>query len=147
MSGGQGGYAGDVDPEEAMERLQREPNAQLIDVRTRGEWQSVGVPDLAATGKAPIFLEWQTAPAMQVAPDFVEKLDAELASRGIAPDAPLLFLCRSGARSAAAAAAATAAGHSNAFNVIEGFEGKPGASAAAGRPVGWKTRNLPWTQY
>jgi rhodanese-related sulfurtransferase len=146
MSGGQRGYAGDIDPEETLRRLRSEPGAQLVDVRTRGEWQTVGVPDLTGAGKTPIFLEWQSAPAMQVDPDFLDKLGAELKARGIAQDAPLYFLCRSGARSTAAAMAATAAGFPNSFNVAEGFEGKPGASAAAGRPVGWKSRNLPWTQ-
>jgi len=147
MSGGQRGYVGDVDPAEVMRRLADEPDAQLIDVRTRGEWQTVGVPDLAAAGKAPVFLEWQVAPAMQVAPDFLDRLAAELKARGVGSDAPLFFLCRSGARSAAAATAATAAGFSHAFNVAEGFEGKPGASEQLGRPVGWKHRDLPWSQF
>lgn len=145
MSGGHGTYAGDLDPDETMHRLESEPSAQLIDVRTRGEWQMVGVPDLARAGKTPIFLEWQVAPAMQVAPDFLDKLAAELKARGIGRDAPLFFMCRSGARSAAAAAAATAAGFAHAYNVSEGFEGKAGASDRLGRPAGWKNK-LPWTK-
>jgi rhodanese-related sulfurtransferase len=147
MSGGQGGYVGDVDPDETMRRLEGEPNAQLVDVRTRAEWDTVGVPDLSRAGKTPIFLEWQVAPAMQVAPDFLDRLAAELKSRGVGRDAPLYFLCRSGARSAAAATAATAAGFTAAYNVAEGFEGKPGASEQLGRPVGWKNRKLPWTRH
>jgi rhodanese-related sulfurtransferase len=146
MSGDATGYAGDIDPAEAVDRLTHESDAQLVDVRTRGEWETVGVPDLAGIGKSPIFLEWQVAPAMQVAPDFLDRLGDELKARGAGTDAPLLFLCRSGVRSVAAARAATAAGFGKAFNIVEGFEGPAGASERLGRPVGWKPRKLPWTQ-
>ncbi len=39
-------------------------------------------------------------------------------------DSVILLLCRSGARSTAAAQALTEARFSNAFNVLEGFEGE-----------------------
>ena len=38
-------YAGDITPEAAWELLQSNPEAVLVDVRTRAEWQYVGVPD------------------------------------------------------------------------------------------------------
>ena len=61
------------------------------------------------------------------------------ATDGLAPDTPLLFLCRSGARSQGAATAAEAAGYGTTYNVTQGFEGGPGK-------VGWKHADLPWQQ-
>jgi len=133
----------DVNPDKAQEQLGSRPDAQLVDVRTRGEWERVGVPDLSGLGKSPIFLEWQVAPTMQVAPDFLDRLEAELKARGLGHDTPLYFLCRSGVRSAAAASAAAAAGFTETHNVVEGFEGP----ASAPPPAGWRARGLPCTQF
>ena len=47
------GYAGDVAPKTAWKILTERPEAVLIDVRTRAEWNFVGVPDLAGVGKKP----------------------------------------------------------------------------------------------
>ena len=44
-------YAGELLPEEAHRLLEAEPKAVLVDVRTPGEWQQVGLPDLGALGK------------------------------------------------------------------------------------------------
>ena len=51
-------------------------------------------PDLSGLGKTPLFIEWQSYPAMQVDPDFVSRLSAMLAGAAVKPGAPLLFLCR-----------------------------------------------------
>src|SRR5262245_11632911 len=98
-------YAGDLSPEDAMAMLQSDRNAVLVDVRTRPEWQFVGLPDLSSIGKEAVLIEWQSYPTMAVNPTFVEILEAELSKRHAPPDTPVLFLCRSGARSRAAAAA------------------------------------------
>ena len=62
---------------------------------------------------------------------------------GVADDAPLLVLCRSGARSAAAGAALLAAGRTDVHNVVAGFEGD--LDPAGHRHGGWKD-SLPWRQ-
>jgi rhodanese-related sulfurtransferase len=127
-------YAGELLPEEAHRLLEAEPRAVLVDVRTPGEWQQVGLPDLGRLGKAPLRLSWIFGPN-QPNPAFVPELAQAVPDQ----DAPLLFLCRSGARSKAAAIAMTAAGYSRCYNVTEGFEGgRPGA--------GWKAKGLPWSQ-
>ena len=59
---------------------------------------------------------------------------------------PVLFLCRSGGRSAAAASVATAAGFGPAYNVAEGFEGDPDAHGHRGTVNGWKVAGLAWRQ-
>lgn len=139
-------YAGDVSPSDAMTMLQSEPNAVLVDVRSRPEWQFVGVPDLSAIGKEAVLIEWQSYPAMQRNDDFARTLKGELADNNIPDDAPLLFLCRSGARSQAAAAAMAAAGHSRCYNVAGGFEGPPDGEHHRGQVAGWKALRLPWAQ-
>ena len=136
-------YAGDMSPKEAWELLVKEPGAQLVDVRTQPEWSFVGVPDLASVGRKTVLLSWQVYPQMAVDPDFAIKLKAKL-PRDVA--APLLFLCRSGARSRAAAQAITAAGYTRCYNVAGGFEGDKDSASHRGRIGGWKAENLPWVQ-
>jgi len=58
------GYAGDVTPQAAWKILNEIEGAVLIDVRTRAEWNYVGLPDLATAGKKPALLEWQVFPSM-----------------------------------------------------------------------------------
>lgn len=135
-------YAGDLRPTEAWEMLNAEPSAQLIDVRTRPEWMFVGIPDLDKAGKKAVLIAWQVYPAMHANPTFVDEV------RSLAPsfDTPLLFICRSGARSRAAAEAMTEAGYRYCYNVAEGFEGQVDAERHRGRAAGWKAAGLPWAQ-
>ena len=135
-------YAGDLRPTEAWELLKAEPAAQLVDVRTPPEWTFVGIPDLDSIGKKPVLLAWQAYPAMQINPEFAEELRRVVSS----PEAPLLFICRSGARSRAAAESMTAAGYRRCYNVAEGFEGQVDAEGHRGRKAGWKAAGLPWNQ-
>ena len=118
--------------------LQSSPDARLVDVRTRAEWSFVGLPDLSAVGRQPILAEWQSFPDMNRNPDFIGAVEAELERSGVSRDAPVLFLCRSGARSRAAATALTARGYSKAFNISEGFEGDHDPDGHRGTVSGWK---------
>lgn len=113
------GYAGDVTPREAVERVSK--GAVLVDVRTVEEWQNVGVPDLTDAGTVPLFLEWNRSDGTRNV-SFLNQLNG-LKGR------ELLFLCRSGVRSVAAAQSATAAGHT-AYNVLYGFEADGGWRAS-----------------
>lgn len=139
-------YAGDIEVGDVWTALEQDPQAVLVDVRTDAEWRTVGVPDLAATGKTPVFIQWQTAPTMAVNPSFLDALDAALAERGVGREAKVYFLCRSGARSQAAAITATANGYRAAYNVAGGFEGPPGPDGRRGTVEGWQARGLPWTR-
>lgn len=134
-------YAGDVTPSDAWSELGRDKAAQLVDVRTKPEWQFVGIPDLAQYGKKTVLLAWQDYPAMQLNPAFIEQLAKAAPDR----DAPLFFLCRSGARSKAAAIAATQAGYKRCYNVLDGFEGGLDPTRHRGK-AGWKAVGLPWVQ-
>ena len=139
-------YAGDISPKQAWDMLAQDKTAVLVDVRTRPEWSFVGIPDLSNLGKQVILLSWQVYPEMKIDPDFVAKLKAQLPSGAGGADAPVLFLCRSGARSRSAAQALTAAGFARCYNVSEGFEGDKDGSSHRGHRSGWKFSSLPWVQ-
>ena len=135
-------YAGDITPERAWEILAGDENAVLVDVRTKPEWSFVGVCDLDNLGKKPALIEWQVFPTMAVNESFGESVD----SLGTPKDTPLLFLCRSGARSRSAAIAVTERGYHACYNVAGGFEGDPDGDRHRGRINGWKAAGLPWVQ-
>jgi rhodanese-related sulfurtransferase len=134
-------YAGDVDPAQTYAALEADPEAALVDVRTRAEWSYVGMPDLSQIGKRVIPIEWQHFPDGSLNESFVE----QLRKAGVGDGAAIYFLCRSGARSASAAELATAAGFGPAYNVSEGFEG-PLDQDGHRTVSGWKAAGLPWRQ-
>jgi rhodanese-related sulfurtransferase len=136
------GYAGDLTPAEAWALLEREPAAEMIDVRTDAEWVFVGRPDLAALGKQVRFVPWLFFPGGRQNADFTQQIEAS----GLSKNQTLLFICRSGQRSAFAAAAMTAAGYGSCYNVAEGFEGDHDAEGHRGRLGGWKVAGLAWVQ-
>ncbi len=129
-------YYGALLPTEAHALLTAFPNGHLIDVRTRPEWDYVGhVP-------GSILIEWTTYPSGSRNPRFLDELRAAAAD----PQAPLVFLCRSGQRSDGAARVAAAAGYSMAFNLLEGFEGPRDPEGHRGTLGGWRKAGLPWVQ-
>ncbi len=139
-------YAGDVSAKDAWHDLVATPDACLIDVRTEAEWAFVGLPALASIGKAPLLVAWNTFPSGAQLPDFAGRLKAALADADVGPDAPLYFLCRSGARSRNAAIVATAEGYRHAYNIEQGFEGALDADRHRATPGSWKAEGLPWVQ-
>lgn len=131
----------DVDPADAYRALADDPSAVLVDVRTRAELVYVGHPDLSGIGKQLAAIEWSPV-AGGVDPTFAERLD----QLGIASDAPVYFICRSGSRSRSATAVALAAGYQRAYNVAHGFEGPVDGHGHRGTTTGWKSDGLPWRQ-
>lgn len=136
-------YAGDLTPAQTWELLSADPDAVLVDVRTRAEWTYVGVPDLEPLGRRVVLDEWVTFPGGLPNPTFV----SELRDAGLEPGdgRAVVFICRSGQRSRAAATAATAAGLGPAYNVLEGFEGDVDRAGHRGS-TGWRAAGLPWFQ-
>ena len=86
-------------------------------------------------------MEWQTYPGNRPNPEFL----AELAA-AVPKDQPVMFMCRSGARSHSAAEAANRAGWKEAYNVLEGFEGDKDAEQQRSTVGGWRKAGLPWIQ-
>jgi rhodanese-related sulfurtransferase len=139
-------YAGDIEARQAWDLLKANPKAQLVDVRTMAEWNFVGVPDISALGRRVHCIEWQSFPTMAVNPGFAAEAEAAVTAAGADKATPILFLCRSGARSRATAVALTAQGFTQALNVAGGFEGDPDGERHRGNINGWKAAGLPWRQ-
>ncbi|MFT3736414.1 MAG: rhodanese-like domain-containing protein [Rhodocyclaceae bacterium] len=128
------GYAGGVSPQDAW-ALFSSGQAVLLDVRTAEERKFVGyVPDS-------LHVAWATGTAMTRNPRFVREVEARLAK-----DRIVLLLCRSGKRSVDAAEALAKAGFTQAFNVLEGFEGDLDAQQRRGALGGWRHHGLAWVQ-
>jgi len=109
--------------------------AKLVDVRTKPELQYVGrIPGSLA-------VEWQTYPGGRPNPEFLGELAASTKK-----DEPVMFICRSGARSHSAAEAAMRAGWKETYNVLEGFEGDKDDKEHRNTVGGWRKSGLPWVQ-
>lgn len=127
-------YAGSVTPAEAHQ-LHRSGAAAIVDVRTRAEHEYVGrIPGTE-------LVEWRSFGAREPNPKFLDELRAK-----VPPERPVLFLCRSGVRSHAAAQAAAGAGWTQAYNILEGFEGDLDDQKHRGHRGGWRKAGLPWVQ-
>ncbi|WP_067852218.1 rhodanese-like domain-containing protein [Nocardia shimofusensis] len=135
-------YAGDITPSQAWELLRDNPAAVLIDVRTEAEWRFVGVPDTSSIDRPTALIEWVDGTGSPN-PRFAEQLSKALAGRDL--EAPVVFLCRSGQRSANAATLATDLGIAPSYNVIDGFEGPLDDEGRRG-VAGWRAEGLPWRQ-
>jgi len=126
-------YAGAMTPKEAYEVWQAAPGAILVDVRTRAEWDWVGrIPGA-------VEIEWMSYPGNQPNSHFLAQLKQQ-----VDPEALVMFICRSGARSDKAASLARQAGYSEVYNVLEGFEGDKDANGHRGTIGGWRHAGLPW---
>ncbi|MDR2678954.1 MAG: rhodanese-like domain-containing protein [Zoogloeaceae bacterium] len=128
-------FAGALTPAEAWEVWQLAPGAQLVDIRTRAERDWVGrIPGA-------VEIEWMFYPADLPNTNFMNRLKQQ-----VARDALVMFICRSGHRSAEAAAQATEAGYTAIYNVLEGFEGELDANRHRNSSGGWRYAGLPWIQ-
>lgn len=127
-------HAGGVTPAQAWALVQAE-QATLVDVRTAEERFFVGrVP-------GSLHVAWATGTSLSRNPRFLRELEAKVGKTAV-----LLLLCRSGQRSALAAEACAQAGFTQAFNVLEGFEGDLDANGQRGHGNGWRFHGLPWQQ-
>ncbi len=130
-------YVGAVTPQEAFQLLQADPGARLVDVRTNAERHWVGQVALPPGQHAAN--EWSSWPSGVANPQFVEQL-CDIAGKNDV----LLFLCRSGVRSRSAAKLATDHGFTNAFDILEGFEGDKDSEGHRKNVAGWCKAGLPW---
>ena len=68
--------AAQLTPQEAWDHLASDPEAILVDVRTRAEWTFVGLPDLTSLGKRVVPIEWTSFPDGAPNPAFLDELRA-----------------------------------------------------------------------
>ena len=110
--------------------LNNNKNIELLDVRTKEEWDQIGKPNGDALGIKTHFITIQRSPDPEANKGFVVEVKNKA---DIKKD--LLIICRSGARSMMAAQLLSQEGF-NCINISDGFEGN-------GEDQGWKNENLP----
>ena len=125
-----------INPKQALDALNGNPNTLLIDCRTEIEFFYVGHPVDA------INIEWNTAPEFEINPHFADEV-LRMAGR---KDRPIILICRSGKRSLDAGAELEKHGFSTVSNVLEGFEGELDIEHHRGTVGGWRKHGLPWRQ-
>ncbi len=140
---------------EAYQLLQNDPQAILVDVRDPVEIKFTGFAagtHIHVPYQLTDITGWsdsaQTWP-MTVNPNFDQELLARLNALGVAKDANIIIMCRSGAtRSAPAVDRLARYGYSKAWSVTDGFEGgteKTGPSKGVRKVDGWRNSGLPWS--
>ena len=125
-----------LNPNEAFDVMQRDPDALLVDCRTDIEYFYVGHP------RGAVNIEWHMSPDFEVNPQFADEVLREAGRK----DRPVLLICRSGKRTLDAGAALEAAGFTDVANVLEGFEGDLDEGFHRGTLGGWRKAGLPWEQ-
>jgi len=122
--------------------LKKNKQSHLVDVRTKEEWEYVGIPDLTSINKKTIFISWHLYPDMRINSDF----RADILHSKIKQDDTIFLICRSGQRSLEAAQYLNKLGYKNSYNVFDGFEGNKNLSNHRSKLNGWKYSKLPWKQ-
>ncbi len=125
-----------LNPLEAWQFMQENPESILIDVRSKVEFAFVGHP------KGAVHIPWQDAPQWSVNPFFAEEVKNQIGDLST----PILLLCRSGSRSMNAAKALQTAGFNTLINIDQGFEGDLDTDNHRGNIGGWRHCELPWEQ-
>ena len=141
---------------EAYEMLQKESDKTLfVDVRTRAEVNFLGMPTVADANipymKLSEWYAWDEKKnnfKMELNDQFLPNIKERLAAKGLTENDKIVFICRSGSRSAAAANLLAKAGYKNVYTVVDGYEGdkaKKGEQKGQRVVNGWKNNGLPWS--
>ncbi|MDX2426435.1 MAG: rhodanese-like domain-containing protein [Cycloclasticus sp.] len=140
---------------QAYEVVIKNPSEVLfIDVRTPSEIEFVGwtpLVDAVIPYMDNDFDEWDEKNSRYtkvINGDFPIVFEDLVAAKGINKNSPIIFICRAGTRSSRAASLATKLGYTQAYTVIDGFEGdkeKTGPNKGHRTVNGWKNSQLPWS--
>lgn len=126
----------------------------FIDVRTPSEVEFVGwtpLVDAVIPYMSNDFDEWDEENRRYlkvINGDFPIVFEDLVATKGFDLNTPIIFICRAGTRSSRAASLATKLGYTQAYTVIDGFEGDmqiEGPNKGRRLVNGWKNSQLPWT--
>lgn len=137
-----GKYLSSVEAIAFMEKNAK--NTIFIDVRTQEEVEYVGYSYLIDTN-IPLSTndvsKWDDAKKRYAGvanKNFVVEVEAAVKAKGLTKDSNIVFICRSGDRSADAVNMMAVAGYKNAYTVEEGFEGQFGKPDNHRTDGGWK---------
>lgn len=134
-------YKRNLLPKMAIDRLNENPDAVLIDVRTSAEHKYVGFPENS------ILIPWFDEPDLNSDPSaFCEAVNNHLSYRSDILGTELILICRSGFRSNEALKCLQSNGFTCVSHVASGFEGDLDENDHRGNLNGWRNDGMPWSQ-
>jgi len=134
-------YKRNLLPKMAIERLQNNPQALFVDVRSKAEYKYVGYPENS------ILIPWIDDPDWEPNPEaFSDSVMQELDGRENLLDTEIILICRSGFRSNEALKCLENKGFTQVSHVASGFEGDLDENDHRGNLNGWRHDGMPWSQ-
>ena len=134
-------YKRNLLPKMAVDRLNENPEAVLIDVRTSAEHKYVGFPENS------ILIPWFDEPDLNSDPSaFCKAVNNHLSDRSDILSTELILICRSGFRSNEALKCLQINGFTCVSHVASGFEGDLDENDHRGNLNGWRNDGMPWSQ-
>ena len=134
-------YKRNLLPKMAVERLQNNPQALFVDVRSKAEFKYVGYPENS------ILIPWIDDPDWEPNPEaFSDAVMQELDGRENLSDTEIILICRSGFRSNEALKCLENKGFTQVSHVASGFEGDLDENDHRGNLNGWRHDDMPWSQ-
>ena len=134
-------YKRNLLPKMAVERLQNNPQALFVDVRSKAEYKYVGFPENS------ILIPWIDDPDWEPNPEaFSDAVMQELDGRENLSDTEIILICRSGFRSNEALKCLENKGFTQVSHVASGFEGDLDENDHRGNFNGWRHDGMPWSQ-
>ena len=134
-------YKRNLLPKMAIDRLNENPDAVLIDVRTSAEHKYVGFPENS------ILIPWFDEPDLNSDPSaFCKAVNNHLSDRIDILGTELILICRSGFRSNEALKCLQSNGFTCVSHVASGFEGDLDENDHRGNLNGWRNDGMPWSQ-
>jgi len=134
-------YKRNLLPKMAVERLQNNPQALFVDVRSKAEFKYVGYPENS------ILIPWIDDPDWEPNPEaFSDLVMQELDGRENLSDTEIILICRSGFRSNEALKCLENKGFTQVSHVASGFEGDLDENDHRGNLNGWRHDGMPWSQ-
>ena len=134
-------YKRNLLPKMAVERLQNNPQALFVDVRSKAEFKYVGYPENS------ILIPWIDDPDWEPNPEaFSDAVMQELDGRENLLNTEIILICRSGYRSNEALKCLINKGFTQVSHVASGFEGDLDENDHRGNLNGWRHDGMPWSQ-
>ena len=134
-------YKRNLLPKMAVERLQNNPQALFVDVRSKAEFKYVGYPENS------ILIPWIDDPDWEPNPEaFSDAVMQELDGRENLLNTEIILICRSGYRSNDALKCLENKGFTQVSHVASGFEGDLDENDHRGNLNGWRHDGMPWSQ-
>ena len=134
-------YKRNLLPKMAVERLQDNPQALFVDVRSKAEYKYVGFPENS------ILIPWIDDPDWESNPEaFSDSVMQELDGRENLLNTEIILICRSGFRSNEALKCLENKGFTQVSHVASGYEGDLDENDHRGNLNGWRHDGMPWSQ-